>query len=334
MVKNVIIKGVGSYHPEKTLYNDYYIEHYKKYGTEDHAVGLMEKMGRDRRTIASPGETSITMSVEAAKVALKNSNLTSLDIDAIISASDTPEFLTPCCALIIKNKLKAENVTNVFDINNDCIGMLTAIDIASRFLKTDDKYKRILVLGSMNMVPFSREDDLVVYQGISDGAAAIVLEIIEEEEKRGFLGSRIFTDDSYNGNIRFPNCGLSKITDEKTSNYDRRLKWDPFDFSFLSDEWTKLINSLLRDYNLTPEEVSHYFISQFSKYDLYQTIEKLGVDKSKAIFIGDKYGYTGCASPIMALDDKLSIEGFKSGDILIFCSVAAGYTMSSLIYKW
>ncbi|WP_160680743.1 3-oxoacyl-[acyl-carrier-protein] synthase III C-terminal domain-containing protein [Clostridium sp. C8-1-8] len=334
MVKNVIIMGVGSYHPEKVLYNDYYIDHFKKFGTEAHAIGMMEKMGRNRRTLASEEETSITMSVEAAKNALAKANLSALDIDAIISVSDTPEYLTPCCALIIKNSLEAKNVTNVFDMNNDCIGMLTAIDVASRYLKTDIKYKRILVVGSMNMTPFSREDDLVTYQGISDGAAAIILEVVEEEEERGFLGSRVFTDDSYNKNIRFPSCGLSKITDEKTSNYDRRLRWDPFDFSFLSDEWSKLMTTHLADHYLTPKDVSHYFISQFSKHDLYETLAKLGVDRSKAIFNGDKYGYTGCASPIIALDDMLSIDDFKANDILVFCSVAAGYTMASLIYKW
>jgi 3-oxoacyl-[acyl-carrier-protein] synthase-3 len=69
---------------------------------EEHAIGLMEKVGRETRTLADANETSITMAVEAAKKAIKKAGLCSKDIDAIISVSDTPEYLTPCCALILK----------------------------------------------------------------------------------------------------------------------------------------------------------------------------------------------------------------------------------------
>lgn len=334
MFRNVYIKGIGSYHPSKVVDNDYYVRHFQQYDLSEHAIGLMEKVGRETRTLAEKDETSITMSLEAAKNAIKNANLTPSDIDAIISASDTPEYLTPCCALILKNKLQAENVTNVFDVNNDCIGMLTAMDIASRYLKTDKKYKRILVVGAILISPFAKEDDMVVYGCIADGAAAVILEVREENEERGLIGSRMYTDDSYNETIRFPACGLSKIPDSHVNSRDKKMEWNPFDFGFLSDKWTELITNLLKENGYTPSNVTHYFMSQFSKFDLDLTMEKLGASAKQATFIGHKYGYTGCASPLMALDDKLKIEKFKRDDLSIFCSVAGGYTMAALLYKW
>jgi 3-oxoacyl-[acyl-carrier-protein] synthase-3 len=54
----------------------------------------------------------------------------------------------------------------------------------------------------------------------------------------------------------------------------------------------------------------------------------------KATYIGNQYGYSGCTSPIMALDDKLRQEKFDEDDLSIFCSVASGYTMTALLYKW
>lgn len=334
MYKNVHIAGVGSYHPKKLLDNNYYNNHFKKYNLSEHAMGLADKLGRETRTLAEENENSITMSSEAALRALNNANLTSLDIDAIISVSDTPEYLTPCCALILKNRLNAENVTNVFDMNNDCIGMITGMDVAARYLKTDKKYRRILVVGSILMSPFAREDDLVVYSCISDGAAAVVLEVKEEEYERGIIDSRMFTDDSYYQNITFPACGLSNISDLNVTEYDRKMQWKPFDFSFLSDKWESLIRKLLEDNDYTPNDIEHYFLSQFSKADLYLTLDKLGVDKSKSTFIGNKYGYTGCTSPVMALDDRLKNKNFEKDDKLIFCSVAGGYSMAALLYKW
>lgn len=334
MFRNVYIEGVGSYHPKRIVDNEYYVNHFKKYDMEEYAIGLMEKVGRETRTLANENETSITMGVEAAKNALNNAKLKSKDIDAIISVSDTPEYLTPCCALILKNMLQADNVTNVFDINNDCIGMLTGMDIASRYLKTDKKYKRILVVGSMLISPFARENDLVVYGCISDGAAAVVLEVKEEEEERGFLGSRMYTDDTYNATIRFPACGLSNIPSTEVDSNDKKMEWKPFDFSFLSEKWSELITGLLRENDYATKDVTHYFMSQFSISDLGLTMEKLGASLDQATFVGNKYGYTGCTSPIMALDDRLKKEKFNKDDISIFCSVAGGYTMAALLYKW
>lgn len=334
MFKNVYIQGVGSYHPKKIVDNQYYVKHFEKYNLEEHAIGLMEKVGREKRTLAGKNETSITMAVEACNTAFINGNLKPEDIDAIISVSDTPEYLTPCCALILKNKLKAINVTNVFDINNDCIGMITGIDIASRYLKTDKKYKRILVVGAMNISPFAKENDLVVYGCISDGAAAVILEVREEMEEGGVLGSRMYTDDSYNETIRFPACGLSNIPDININPDHKKMEWNPFDFSFLSEKWTELIEGLLKENGYSTKDVAHYFMSQFSKADLELTIDMLGASKHQATFVGDKYGYTGCTSPIMALDDRLKVEEFNKNDITIFCSVAGGYTMAALLYKW
>lgn len=334
MYRNAHIIGVGSYHPKIVVNNEHYENHFKQYDLSEHAMGLADKLGRDTRTLAEVHENSITMSVQASKKALESAFLTGVDLDAIISVSDTPEYLTPCCALILKNKLQADSVTNVFDINNDCIGMITAMDIAAKYLKTDKKYKRILVVGAMNISPFAREDDLVVYSCLSDGAAAIILEAREETEERGVLDLRVFTDDLYNETIRFPVCGLSNITKDHIKAYDKKMQWSPFDFSFLSDKWTELITNLLIDNNYKTGDISHYFMSQFSKFDLELTLNKLKVDLSKATFVGDKYGYTGCTSPIMALDDRLQIEEFKKDNLIIFCSVAAGYTMAALLYKW
>lgn len=334
MYRNAHIIGVGSYHPSKKVENQYFINHFKRYQVSDHADQLFRKLGREVRTLAEEDETSLTMAVKAAKQALINSNLKPEEIDMIISVSDTPEYLSPCCALLIKNQLQAVNAHAVFDINANCIGMLTAMDTAARYLKTDEKFDKILIVGALLISPQAREDDMVAFGCTGDGAAAIILERRVEEESRGLLGSRMFTDDKYYWSITMPACGISRISDNSIQNEDKKMLWKPFDFSFLSDQWSELITKLLSDYNYTPEKAAHYFMSQFSYADLALTMDRLGVDMNKATYIGDQYGYSGCTSPIMALDDRLSRERFTKDDITIFCSVASGYTMTALLYKW
>ena len=334
MYKNVHIIGVGSYHPKKTVENQFFLDHFRKFQVEEHASQLFKKLGREIRTVATDDETSLTMSIKAAKQVLSNTGLTPEDMDMIISVSDTPEYLSPCCALLIKNQLQAINAHAVFDINANCIGMLTAMDTAARYLKTDKKFHRVLIVGALLISPQAREDDMVAYGCTGDGAAAIILESREEEERRGLLGSRMFTDDQYYWSITMPACGISRISDAAVRNEDKKMLWKPFDFSFLSERWSELITKLLADFDYTPEASSHYFMSQFSYADLALTMERLGVGMEKATYIGDLYGYSGCTSPIMALDDRLSREQFNKDDLTVFCSVASGYTMTALLYQW
>lgn len=334
MFQNVHILGAGSYHPKKQVENQYFIDHFKSYQVEDHASALFKKLGRVTRTIAVDSETSLSMAVKAAITVLTKSSINPEDIDMIISVSDTPEYLSPCCALLIKNKIQAKNAHIVFDMNANCIGMLSAMDTAARHLSTDEKLKKVLIVGTLLISPQAREDDMVAYGCTGDGAAAIILEKREDKEKRGFLGSRFFTDDQYYWSITMPACGISRITDETISIEEKKMLWKPFDFSFLSEKWSELITMLLSEYGYQPQDTTHYFMSQFSYADLELTMKKLQVNMEKVTYVGDKYGYTGCTSPIMALDDRLSVERFKKDDILVFCSVASGYSMIALLYKW
>ncbi|MEG1254370.1 ketoacyl-ACP synthase III [Clostridium sp.] len=334
MYKNVHITGVGAYHPKKLASNEDLINHFKPYGSSEHAAALMDSLGRETRTFAEEGETSITMALEASKIAINKAGISTEDIDMIISVSDTPEYLSPCCALLIKNKLNAINSSSVFDVNSNCTGMLTAMDIASRYIKTHKKYKKVLVVGSLLISPLARKDDIVAYGCAADGAAAVILELREENEERGLLDSITLTDDNYHWSITMPACGMSKVTNSEIEAEDKKMLWKPFDFSFLSEKWNECIRKLVTDNDYKIDDVSHYFMSQFSKADLELTISKLDGDDSKSTFIGNKYGYTGCTSPIMALDDRLKYEKFNKDDIVVFCSVASGYSICALLYKW
>ena len=76
MFKNVHIAGVGTYHPKKVVDNEYYINHFKQCGEEEHVKALLEKVGRNTRTLAEEHETNIFMEVSAAADALNNAGLT------------------------------------------------------------------------------------------------------------------------------------------------------------------------------------------------------------------------------------------------------------------
>ncbi|MCX7709432.1 MAG: ketoacyl-ACP synthase III [Clostridia bacterium] len=333
MYQNIVFSGVGTYHPANKVGNEYFIEHFKQMDIK--VEGLMNHLGRKTRYFANrKSENVVTMGLEASRKALINANLVPEDIDMIIFATDTPEFLCPSNALLLNDQLKAKNAHLVFDLNSNCIGMLTAISVASRIMMSDANINKALVVGSMFASLMASQIDPVVYSNFADSGAALVLEKKEAPERIGFIDSNFKTDTCVKENFLMPKVGLSKMFDASIDIEDKKLRLDPFDTSFIAKEWCELITELLEKNNVELSEVSNFMFSQFSKPDAELTLEMLGVDKNMHSYIGDKYGYTGVTSPIIAFHDAVKNNQVKRGDNIVFCSVGGGYNISAILYKF
>lgn len=327
--QNIVIKGTGVYTPKHEVSNEYFVEHFRSLGVD--VDGLMKHLNRQKRFLADRDESSLSMGYEAAKDALTKLKMNPKEIDMIVFASDTPEYNSPTNALKLNHMLGIENAHRVFDMNCNCIGMLVAMDMVAGNMQQRTSVRTALIIGSMHVSSVVKYKDSVAYPSFGDSAAALILEKVEEEEKRGIIDSEYLTDSDYHDTIVLPECGHSKELLYEVPKENRRLAWNPFDFSFLSDNWAKIIMRLLEKNNVKIEEVNKFVFSQFSDADNLLTLEKLGVGTDKYIFVGDQYGYTGVSSPIMALNviwDSLDKEGY-----LVFCSVAAGYSMNAVLYK-
>lgn len=331
--RNVLIKSIGTYIPEKKIHREELIEYFKKFGTDQEAVELLDEIGRETISAMGEDETVITMEIESSKTCLKEANLTPNDIDIIISASNTPEFLSPSGAMLIRDALNS-SAHQVLDVNCDCIGMLQALNVATSLLKSNTQYKRALVVGAFGCRQNSREDNIISYAAVGDNSTAMLLEVAEEPYERGFLGHRTFTDSQYIEFIQFPACGMSKIFDENVSEYDKRLRWDNFNSHFIPQGSADVITELLESKGYKPADVTKYFLSQFSIEYNELTMDALNIPRDRFTFIADKYGYTGPCSPLLALHDRVHETKFNKDELCILCSVCAGCSITALLYKW
>ncbi|MBO5472977.1 MAG: ketoacyl-ACP synthase III [Lachnospiraceae bacterium] len=329
MERNILIKGTGTYTPKNEVGNEFFEEYFRRLGVEVH--GLMKHLNRKKRFFADRDESSLSMGYEAALNVLEKLKLDAKELDMIIFISDTPEYNMPTNALKLSHMLGAVNAHRVFDMNCNCTGMLVGLDVAAGYMQRRKAIKKALVIGSMHVSSVVKYKDSVVYPTFGDSAAAVILESVEETEKRGILSSEYFTDSDYHDTIVLPECGHSKELLYEVPKENRRMAWNPFDFGFLSDNWTKIIKELLEDNHVDVEEIQYFLFSQFSDADNLLTLEKLGASKEKYVFVGDKYGYTGVSSPIMALNEVW--EDIPEEGYLLFCSVAAGYSMNAVLYK-
>ncbi|CAI3192007.1 ketoacyl-ACP synthase III [Clostridium neonatale] len=336
MNKNVNILGTGIYHPNKKVTNDYYINHFKELGKDISA--FLDTLGRNERYIIdnNSDENALTMALEAAKRALEAANISPEQLDAIVYSSDTPEYLCPSNALIINHYLNAVNAHTVYDLNSNCVGMVVALDQISRYMKTSKHIKYALVVGSVFSSSIARPDCKYTYPTSGDGAAAVVLECVDEPELIGIIDSKYCTKSEYYNTIISPKCGLSKMRSNEIPEYDKKQQWTPFPLDFFSVEWSKAIHEFSKEYDFSMNSIHNYFLSQYSKQFLIETAKILDIDdyKEKFTYIGDKYGYTGTTSPIFALHEALTTKEIEPGSKAVFCSVGAGVAMCTLLYSF
>lgn len=325
----VTIEGLEIYHPNNKMDSSYLTD---KFGQD--VLKLLNHLGRNERfVIKDAEENSLTMGVEAAKKVLDKVNITCSEIDIIVFVSDTFEYEIPTNALISRELLGAQNCTLVYDMNDSCIGMITAIDQVSTYMEMKDIYKNALIIGSSHGSYIAKKDCPLINSS-GDAAAAVILKK-DDCHNKGVIDAIYHTDSKNYKFMTYPECGFSNIFSPEINVENKKFNFTPHDVSYFSDRWYELIIKILHKNDVKLEEVKHFFFSQFSHADIKDTLEKLKINnpKERYTFVADKYGYTGNTSPFIAMYEALRDKKIGQGDTIVFCSVGAGYTMGAMIYK-
>ncbi|MCX8056098.1 MAG: ketoacyl-ACP synthase III, partial [Ignavibacteria bacterium] len=177
--RNAVIKGIGSYAPERVLTNQFFNELLG----EDVDTWLQENLTIKERRWCNQNQSTADLCIEAAKVALQNANISAEDLDLIIVATDTPEYISPSTSSVVQYRLGAKKA-GTFDINTACAGFVTALNVGSKFIMADEHYKNVLVIGAYAMSKYLDLQDKKTVTLFADGAGAVVLSA-EEFTNRG-----------------------------------------------------------------------------------------------------------------------------------------------------
>lgn len=332
MFTNIVISGMGVYHPNNLVKNDYFIEHFDNLGIDIRS--LLESQGRNERFLSvDVDETIITMGTSACKDALTTAGIDPLEINSIIYATDTPEYITPCNAMMVNAALGAKNAHCCFDFNTSCTGMLHAMDIAKKMMLGDDRLNVVVVVGSLMASMVACEIDPVVYSNMADSAAAVVLTKETSSKKRGLIDASAVVDTFVVEGYKSPQVGFSKIFNDDVEIHDKKLRFNEFDGSFVPKVWSQLIEDVLQNNDLNKTNLNHFCFSQFSQGLGLETLDILGLPHSMQTYVGDRYGYTGCTSPLIAFYHALHEHKVDEGDRVIFCTVGAGFNAIALLYQ-
>lgn len=322
------IAGVGSYAPDTVIKNQFFNDLYQK----DIDTFLREQRNIKERRWMGEDQTTSDLIMPAAQKALKMAKLTAEDLDLIVVATDTPDFLSPSTASVVQYKLGAKNA-GTFDINSACAGFVTACDLASKYIAADSHYKNILVVGAYAMSKWLNREDYKTASLFADGAGAAIL---QSSSTPGILSSTMYTEGVYHDHMGLYAGGAAQPLTDKVLLENKHLLAFPKRIPPETNgiHWPRLTKIVLEKINKTPQDVKMFFITQFNVQSIYETMDRLELPHDRAHLIMDRFGYTGSASIGMCLADAVEQKKLKKGDLIVMLGSGGGMSMTALTMEW
>jgi 3-oxoacyl-[acyl-carrier-protein] synthase-3 len=329
-MRDARIIGTGIYVPEKVLTN---ADLSANLGVDiDEFVTTI--VGIRERHIAADDESTADLATNAAIAALEDAGLDAADLDLILLATDTPEYVSPATSVVVQHRIGAVNA-GTFDINSACAGFVTTLDTAFKYIISDASYKNVLVIGCYAMSKFIDWKDKKTSTLFADGAGAMVLKAVDGESH--FMASKLVADGSYHNFMGIFAGGTKEpITEgvlaENNFNKLRFAKKYPPEVNI--NGWPKIVDDVVAKANITREDVDVFLWTQVNLSTIKLVMEEMQIPYEKTHTIMDKWGYTGSACIPMVFHDALAAGKIRRGDTIVFCASGGGLNMACLAMKY
>lgn len=328
-MREATIIGTGSYVPERVVTN----AELSQILGEDIDDFVTNNLGIRERRFAAPDESTADLATNAALKALEAANVNAADLDLIILATDTPEYISPATAPVVQARIGAWKA-GAFDINSACAGFVTALDTAWKYIRADERYNRVLVIGAYAMTKFVDPGDKKTSTIFADGAGAVV---VAQSSKPGMLASELYADGRYAPGMGvFAGGTAEPITEDVLRDGTRnRLRFvTKYPREVNEEGWPRIARSVLSRAGKTVDDVDEWLWTQVNLSTIKQVMGTLGVSMDKAHTVMGKWGYTGAACLPMALDDAVRSGRLDNGDLVLMTGSGAGLAMGSIAIEW
>lgn len=313
--------GTGSYLPGLPVTNDDLAA--RGIATSDEWI--VTRTGIRSRYLAEPGTPSSELGLIAAQRALEMAGLAATDLDLIIVATSTPDFIFPSTACLIQGKLGNKGAT-AFDVQAVCAGFAYALGIAEKFIRSGS-HKRALVIGTEVFSRILDWNDRGTCVLFGDGAGAVVL---EASEQAGILATAMHADGSQSGILNVPGqlCG-GQVTGDPFLRMDGQAV-----FKFAVRVLADVAEEVCQAAGMQTSEIDWLIPHQANIRIIEATGKKLGVDRSKVIVTVDRHGNTSAASVPLALDEAVRDGRIKRGQKVLLEGVGGGFTWGAALLEF
>lgn len=320
------ITAVGHYLPESRLTNADLEEM-----VETNDEWIQSRTGiKERRILNDDDKATAFMGAEAAKEALEQRGISAEEIDTIILATVTPDYLFPATACLVQNKIGATNAY-AFDLSAACSGFLYALTTGTNFIESG-RAEKVLVIGADKMSSIIDYTDRSTCILFGDGAGAVLLEASEDET--GIIDYIHRSEGDTKLSLYQPAGGSMNPASEQT--VAERLHFTRQDgrtvFKKATVGMADVSEEIMDKNNLTADEVAWLVPHQANLRIINATANRIGLDSDKVMVNIDKYGNTTAATIPLCLYDWM--DELEHGNNLILVSFGGGYTWGSIYLKW
>lgn len=293
---------------------------------------IRARTGISERRVAADGETTSTMALQAARQALEVAGLNPAQLELIIVATVTPDYIFPSVACLVQDALGAANAA-AFDLSAGCTGFIYGLSVAADLIASG-AYDNALVIGAETLsriVDWSDRDTCVLF---GDGAGAVVLRANGADG--GVLSAVLGADGSGSSLLYVPAGGCRQPASHKTVSeglHHLRMRGREV-FRFAVRAMSDATRQVVEQAGLALTDLKLVIPHQANQRIIEASTRSLGLPPEAVFSNLERYGNTSAASVPIALCEAAEDGRIKQGDVVVCVGFGAGLTWGAAAVRW
>lgn len=328
-ITKIQVTGTGSYLPSSVLTNH---DLEKMVDTSDEWI--ISRTGISERRVAHNGLTTSDMAAMAAKNAIEKAGRKPEEIDVIIVATVTADYMFPSTACLVQNKIGAQNAA-AFDLSAACSGFLYALIAGISFINSGC-YKNVLIIGAESLSKITDWTDRSTCVLFGDGAGAVLLEADKYANTTQVMYKCLGADGSGSYMLEVPAGGTAKPASTDTvKNREHFIKMRGNElYKWAVNKMKDLVEDAISKSGISADDVKYIIPHQVNIRIIEAALKRLNIPIDKVVINLDKYGNTSSASIPIAIDELNRAGKLKKDDIVVLVAFGSGLTWASCTLKW
>ncbi len=320
------ITGVHGYVPDYILTN---AELEQMVDTNDEWITTRTGI-KERRILKGESQGTSVMATEAVRGLLEKTGTSPQEIDLVICATVTPDYLFPSTANLVCSRLGIPNICS-FDLLAACSGFIYALTTGAQFIESG-RYKKVIVIGADKMSSIIDYEDRTTCVLFGDGAGAVLLE--PSTENLGIIDFLLHSDGS--GGEYLMMKGGGSVNPASHETVDQKMHYikqeGPQVFKFAVTNMADAAAAIMERNHLTGDDVDWLVPHQANKRIIDATAKRMGIGEEKVMLNIQKYGNTTAGTIPLCLFDYM--DQLKKGDDLVLAAFGGGFTWGAMYIKW
>ena len=328
MTESIGIVSTGSYLPARAVPNAVLA---RSLGIDEEWI--VAKTGIRERRVADSTEATSDLASKAGERALAAAGLDPVDLDLIVVATSSPDWIQPATACAVQANLSARNAP-AYDVAAVCTGFLYALGTTTAAMQGDRQFRNALVVAAevySRILDYSDKKTCVLF---GDGAGAVVLRRVADGY--GIRSFRLGADGTKRDLVQIP-AGGSRMPPSPQSLADRHhfFRMDGRSVrEYVRETFPLALSAVLAPAGLRQTDIDLLIPHQANSVLLKECLESLELPLSKVHFTIERYGNTAAASVPITLDDAVRRGRIQRGDHVLLLAFGGGMTWGSALIRW